>query len=223
MALINCPGCKKKISEHASSCPSCGFAVSSCPECDAPKIKDIEVCGTCGYPYGNKEPHEAPMHKAPMHEEPVPSGLSGLLKGKLKTAGAYAGRGLSRLAYRKKEVGKFKNGMPHGQWKYFGTSPMDNQPGYSVYHGGYTRVEKPQLKLKGNWENGKAHGTWEWIGGTTYHNWDSGFVIRSRQYKYGLADGPEVSFDEYEHLKLKANWKDGRLHGLWEKFEQERG
>jgi len=40
------------------------------------------------------------------------------------------------------------------------------------------------------------------------------------QFKYGLADGLQHEFDDYGNLILKANWKDGRLDGIWEKFEQ---
>ncbi len=40
MALINCPECNKEISEHAASCPHCGYALSSAPkEIEASKSK----------------------------------------------------------------------------------------------------------------------------------------------------------------------------------------
>ena len=28
MALINCPDCKTKVSEHAKDCPSCGYPIA---------------------------------------------------------------------------------------------------------------------------------------------------------------------------------------------------
>ena len=71
MALITCPECKKKISDTADSCPSCGYKLTSekiadikkeeqqekdigmalitCPECKK-KISDAaDSCPSCGY------------------------------------------------------------------------------------------------------------------------------------------------------------------------------
>lgn len=32
MALINCPGCGKEVSENAAACPNCGEPVNAAPE-----------------------------------------------------------------------------------------------------------------------------------------------------------------------------------------------
>jgi hypothetical protein len=42
MALINCPECKKEISDKAASCPHCGF-ILLCPKCGYFWSKDKEA------------------------------------------------------------------------------------------------------------------------------------------------------------------------------------
>lgn len=52
MALVTCPGCKKRISEFADSCPHCGSRFSGdCPECGTAREVNAEKCSKCGYPF----------------------------------------------------------------------------------------------------------------------------------------------------------------------------
>ena len=53
--LIECPECKKQVSDKAAKCPGCGYPIEymiECPECHsiANKSKD-KSCPTCGYPF----------------------------------------------------------------------------------------------------------------------------------------------------------------------------
>ena len=51
MALINCPECKKEVSDSAESCPNCGHPISHkilCPNCKSPNIKKISGASKVG-------------------------------------------------------------------------------------------------------------------------------------------------------------------------------
>ncbi|SEM59304.1 Double zinc ribbon [Butyrivibrio sp. ob235] len=53
MALINCPGCGKEVSDQSSACPSCGFPINNtvrCPECGRILPQGTSTCPDCGYP-----------------------------------------------------------------------------------------------------------------------------------------------------------------------------
>lgn len=55
MGLINCPKCRKAISDRAISCPYCKFAFSKqnfvkCEECGTEYESDLSACPKCGCP-----------------------------------------------------------------------------------------------------------------------------------------------------------------------------
>lgn len=53
MSLVNCPECGKQISDKATTCPHCGFPVSSIPiciKCGKQLPNDVETCLNCGCP-----------------------------------------------------------------------------------------------------------------------------------------------------------------------------
>jgi ribosomal protein L37E len=60
MALIKCPECGNAVSDHAESCPSCGFPMAelsshketelTCPECGAAISAIDSKCSNCGFP-----------------------------------------------------------------------------------------------------------------------------------------------------------------------------
>ncbi len=62
MALIECYGCKKKISDSAENCPHCRFfkpigdSIATCAECHKEIHSDSEECYNCGSndPFGEK-------------------------------------------------------------------------------------------------------------------------------------------------------------------------
>lgn len=48
MALINCPECKKEISDRAVSCPNCGMPITVSSASIKPPSHNAAVCGKCG-------------------------------------------------------------------------------------------------------------------------------------------------------------------------------
>lgn len=71
MALIDCPGCGKKISEWADICPGCGFSFSPsqsiiCEECNGKVNANLKECPYCGFPIRKG------MAKPLSQEKPVP-------------------------------------------------------------------------------------------------------------------------------------------------------
>ena len=49
MALVNCPECKKPISDTTDKCIGCGAELKKCPECGVLLIKNAAFCSNCGY------------------------------------------------------------------------------------------------------------------------------------------------------------------------------
>lgn len=51
MPLVNCPACKKQISDQAPSCPSCGQPMQTkilCPNCKSDKVQRISGASKVG-------------------------------------------------------------------------------------------------------------------------------------------------------------------------------
>ena len=56
MALIKCPECSNEVSQHAGSCPKCGYPIAEyvktlreCPECKTLISREENICPICGY------------------------------------------------------------------------------------------------------------------------------------------------------------------------------
>lgn len=49
MAIINCPDCKKEISDSSKHCIHCGCQFIVCKECGAVLVSTTHVCTECGY------------------------------------------------------------------------------------------------------------------------------------------------------------------------------
>lgn len=43
MALIDCPECRKTVSDSAASCPNCGFPIDTSVQCPRCKSKNTKV------------------------------------------------------------------------------------------------------------------------------------------------------------------------------------
>lgn len=60
MSLVNCPECKKQVSDQAKQCPNCGYSLPkpkiyiTCPECEAKVEQGNRICSNCGYPFEGK-------------------------------------------------------------------------------------------------------------------------------------------------------------------------
>ena len=78
MALISCPGCKKRISEHAEKCPNCGGQFNgSCPECGSARGVREESCSKCGYPFSRKDDAAESVQQTGTNTADPASGPSG--------------------------------------------------------------------------------------------------------------------------------------------------
>ena len=63
MAIIQCPGCGKNISDKAEACPHCGKTFKTgilCEECGEIIPEGCNACPNCGCPIPQKEKLEQP-------------------------------------------------------------------------------------------------------------------------------------------------------------------
>ena len=62
MSIIECPNCKKEISDKSEKCIHCGYVLKEkkkfCAECGTKLEYDAEVCSNCGCPVVNEDNKE---------------------------------------------------------------------------------------------------------------------------------------------------------------------
>lgn len=81
MALIKCPECSNEVSQHAGSCPKCGYPIPEyvktlreCPKCKTIYSKEERRCPTCGYNVYEETLKQVNEHMQKEHEELVRTG-----------------------------------------------------------------------------------------------------------------------------------------------------